>query len=191
MVTGGSRGIGAAIARRLARDGADVAITCASSSARADEVVGDIEAACGRAVAQRAVSADATALKGAVATVEQALGRLDVLVNNAGIAIVKPLDQYGLEEFERMVATNVLAVIVASQEASRHMTEGGRSVTIGSVDAERMPFTGGSVYAMTKAAVAGLTRGMAPDLGPRGITPNPVQPGPADTDMNPAEGPFA
>lgn len=118
------------------------------------------------------------------------LGRLDVLVNNAGIAVVAPLDQFSLDDFDRMVAVNVRAVFVAVQEASRHMSEGGRIITIGSVNADRIPFPRGGVYAMTKAAVAGLTRGLARDLSPRGITVN-VQPGPIDTDMNPADGPLA
>src|SRR6185503_14424482 len=115
----------------------------------------------------------------------------DVLVNNAGVLTMAPIDQMSLEDFDRMVAVNVRAVFVAAQEASRHMKEGGRIITIGSVNADRMPFAGGSVYAMTKAAVAGLTRGLARDFGSRGITVNVVQPGPVDTDMNPATGPFA
>ena len=191
LVTGGSRGIGAAIAKRLAQDGAAVAITYVSAQQKADEVVRAIEAAGGRALAIRADSADVEAVKNAVAETVQTLGRLDVLVNNAGIAVVMPLDQFSLDDFDRMVAVNIRAVFVAAQEASRHMHEGGRIITIGSVNADRMPFAGGSVYAMTKAAVAGLTRGLARDLGPRGITVNTVQPGPVDTDMNPADGPFA
>jgi 3-oxoacyl-[acyl-carrier protein] reductase len=114
-----------------------------------------------------------------------------VLVNNAGIAVFKPLDEFSLDDFDRSVSVNVRAVFVAAQEASRQMTDGGRIITIGSVNAERIPFAGGAVYAMTKAAVAGLTRGLARDLGPRGITVNTVQPGPVDTDANPADGPFA
>jgi 3-oxoacyl-[acyl-carrier protein] reductase len=191
LVTGGSRGIGAAIARRLAQDGAAVAITYASAKQKADEVVRAIEAAGGQALAIHADSADAEALKSAISETLQTLGRLDVLINNAGIAIVSPLDQFSLEDFDRMVAINIRGVFVAAQEASRHMNEGGRIITIGSVNADRMPFAGGSAYAMTKAAVAGLTRGLARDLGPRGITVNNVQPGPVDTDMNPADGPFA
>ena len=112
-------------------------------------------------------------------------------MNNAGIAAMAPLDQFSLEDFDRMVAVNVRGVFVAAQAAARHMGEGGRIINIGSINADRMPFAGGSVYAMTKAAVAGLTRGLARDLGPRGITVNNVQPGPIDTDMNPAEGAFA
>jgi len=142
-------------------------------------------------MAIRADSGDAGAVKHAVADTVRTLGRLDVLVNNAGIAVVAPLDQFSLDDFDRMVAVNVRAVFVAVQEASRHMSEGGRIITIGSVNADRIPFPGGGVYAMTKAAVAGLTRGLARDLGPRGITINNVQPGPIDTDMNPADGPLA
>jgi 3-oxoacyl-[acyl-carrier protein] reductase len=191
LVTGGSRGIGAAIATRLARDGAAVALTYANAQQKADEVVRAIEAAGGRALAMRADSADAAAVQSAVAETVRTFGRLDVLVNNAGIAVVAPLDDFSLDDFDRMVAVNVRGVFAAIQAASRHMSAGGRIITIGSVNADRMPFTGGSVYAMTKAAVAGLTRGLARDLGPRGITINTVQPGPVDTDMNPADGPFA
>jgi len=191
LVTGGSRGIGAAIAKRLAAEGAAVAITYTSAPSKADEVVRSIKEASGRALAIRADSADVLAVKRAVTETVKTLGRLDVLVNNAGIATIAPLDQFSLEDFDRLVAVNIRGVFVAAQEASRHMTEGGRIITIGSVNAERMPFVGGSVYAMTKAAVAGLTRGLARDLGPRGITVNTVQPGPVDTDLNPATGPFA
>jgi 3-oxoacyl-[acyl-carrier protein] reductase len=191
LVTGGSRGIGAAIAKRLARDGAAVAITYTSAQQKADEVVRTIKDAGGQALAIQADSADAEAVKSAITATVQTLGRLDVLVNNAGIAVVKPLDQFSLDDFDRMVAVNVRGVFVAAQEAARHMGDGGRIITIGSVNADRMPFIGGSVYAMTKAAVAGLTRGLARDLGPRNITVNTIQPGPIDTDMNPAEGPSA
>jgi len=191
LVTGGSRGIGAAIAKRLAREGADVAISYASAQQQAEEVVRSIEKAGGRGLAIRADSGDAGAVKRAVAETVRTLGRLDVLVNNAGIAVIAPLETFSLEDFDRMLAVNVRGAFVAAQEASRQMGEGGRIITIGSVNADRMPFAGGGVYAMTKAAVAGLTRGLARDLGPRGITVNNVQPGPIDTDMNPAEGEFA
>ncbi len=191
LVTGGSRGIGAAIAKRLAVEGAAVALTYASGKQKAEDVVCAIEAAGGRALAIQADSADAGAVKRAVAETVKAFGRLDVLVNNAGIAAIAPLEQFSLEDFDRTVAVNIRAVFAAAQEAARHMKEGGRIITIGSVNADRMPFAGGSVYAMSKAAVAGLTRGLARDLGPRGITVNTVQPGPVDTDMNPASGPFA
>jgi 3-oxoacyl-[acyl-carrier protein] reductase len=191
LVTGGSRGIGAAIAKRLAADGAAVAVTYAGGQQAAEGVVRAIEAEGGRAVAIRADAADAGAVRSAVAETARTLGGLDVLVNNAGVATIAPLDEFSLEEFDRLVAVNVRAVFVASQEAARHMGAGGRIITIGSVNADRIPFAGGSVYAMTKAAVAGLTRGLARDLGPRGITVNTVQPGPVDTDMNPANGPLA
>jgi 3-oxoacyl-[acyl-carrier protein] reductase len=191
LVTGGSRGIGAAIVRRLARDAAAVAITYVSAQAKADEVAREIVAAGGRALAIRADSADAEQVRSAVNETVRGLGGIDVLVSNAGIAAFAPIDQLTLEDFDRSVAVNVRAVFVAVQEALRHMREGGRIITIGSVNADRMPFVGGSVYAMTKAAVAGLTRGLARDLGPRRITVNNVQPGPVDTDMNPANGPLS
>jgi 3-oxoacyl-[acyl-carrier protein] reductase len=191
LVTGGSRGIGAAIAKRLAQDGANVAITYSSGQSKADEVVRVIEVAGGKALAIRADNTDDNAVKSAVTETAKTFGRLDILVNNAGIAVVAPLDRFSLADFDRMVAVNVRAVFVAAQEASRHMKDGGRIITTGSVNADRMPFAGGSVYAMTKAAVAGLTRGLARDLGPRGITVNVVQPGPVETEMNPADGPFA
>ena len=191
LVTGGSRGIGAAIAKRLGADGASIAFTYASAQSKADDVVRAIEAAGGRALAIRADSADVQAVRGAVAETVRAFGRLDVLVSSAGILTMAPLDQFSIDDFDRMVAVNIRAAFVAAQEAARHMGEGGRIINIGSVNADRMPFAGGSVYAMTKAALAGLTRGLARDLGPRGITVNNVQPGPVNTDMNPSDGAFA
>jgi len=191
LVTGGSRGIGAAIAKRLAADGAAVAITYSSAKEKADEVIRSIELAGGRALAIQADNNDPEAVKNAVIKTVKSFDGLDVLVNNAGIAVFKPLDEISIDEFDRTVAVNVRAVFIASQEASRHMKEGGRIITIGSTNADRMPVVGGTIYGMSKAAVAGLTRGLARDLGPRGITVNVVQPGPVDTDMNPANGPFA
>ena len=191
LVTGGSRGIGAAIAKRLAGDGAAVAVTYSGSQEKADEVVREIESSGGRAIAIRANSADAEAVRAAVDETAKTLGRLDILVNNAGVANIAPIDEFTLEDFDRLMAINVRAVFVAAKEASRHMGEGGRIITIGSVNADRVPFVGGSVYGMSKAAVAGFTRGLARDLGPRGITVNTIQPGPVDTEMNPADGPFA
>jgi 3-oxoacyl-[acyl-carrier protein] reductase len=175
----------------LAADGAAVAITYSSSKPRAAVVVKAIESAGGRAIALQADSANAPALQSSIAKAAQTLGRLDILVNNAGVATIAPLDQFSLDDFDRMLAVNVRAVFVASQEAAKHMKEGGRIITIGSTNAERMPFAGGGPYAMTKAAVAGLTKGLARDLGPRGITVNNVQPGPVDTEMNPDDGAFA
>lgn len=191
LVTGGSRGIGAAIAKRLAGDGAAVAVTYSGSQEKADEVVREIESSGGRAIAIRANSAEAEAVRAAVDETAKTLGRLDILVNNAGVATIAPIDEFTLEDFDRLMAINVRAVFVAAKEASRYMGEGGRIITIGSVNADRVPFVGGSVYGMSKAAVAGFTRGLARDLGPRGITVNTIQPGPVDTEMNPADGPFA
>ena len=191
LVTGGSRGLGAAIAKRLATDGAAVALTFTSSPQKADEVVRVIDSAGGRALAIRADSADVEAVKNAVAQTVKAFGGLDILVNNAGVAALAPIDEFKLEDFDRLIAVNVRGVFVAVQEAVRHMKEGGRIINIGSINSDFVPFTGGSVYALTKAALAGFTRGLARDLGARGITVNNIQPGPVDTDMNPADGPFA
>jgi len=191
LVTGASRGIGAAIAKRLADEGGAVAITYVNGKDKADEVVRGIQGGGGRALAIQADSGDAAAVKRAVDETARILGRLDVLVNNAGIAKIGPIDMFSMEDFDRTVAVNVRAVFAATQQAVKYMGEGGRIITIGSTNADRMPFAGGGVYAMSKAAVAGLTRGLARDLGQRGITVNAVQPGPVDTDMNPAEGAFA
>jgi 3-oxoacyl-[acyl-carrier protein] reductase len=191
LVTGGSRGIGAAIAKRLAREGAAVALTYTSSSAKADEVVSEIEAAGGKALAIQADSADATAVQNAVEQTVTTLGRLDILVNNAGVATIAPFDEFSLEDFDRILDVNVRGVFVAIQAAAKHMGAGGRIVTIGSTNADRVPFAGAAPYAMSKAAIVGLTKGLARDLGPKGITVNNVQPGPVDTDMNPAEGEFS
>ncbi len=186
LVTGGSRSIGAAIAKRLAADGAAVAITYSASPAKADEVVRAIEAAGGKAFAIQADAADPVAVRAAVTRTVEKFGNLDILVNNAGTAAIAPIDTFSTEDFEKVFAINVRGVFVATQEAVRHMRDGGRIINIGSVNSDRVPFTGGSVYAMSKGAIAGLTRGLARDLGARGITVNNVQPGPIDTDMNPA-----
>ena len=191
VVTGGSKSIGAAIARRLAADGAAVALTYASSPQKANEVVSAIEADGGRALAIHADSADVEAVKNAIAETVRTFGRLDILVNNAGIIALGLIDEFSLEAFDRLVAVNIRGVFVATQEAARHMGEGGRIIMIGSVNSDLMPFAGGSVYALTKAAVAGFTRGLARDLGPRGITVKNIPPGPVDTELNPDDGPFA
>jgi 3-oxoacyl-[acyl-carrier protein] reductase len=191
FVTGGSRGIGAAIVRRLVKDGAAVAFTYASNEAAAKELAGSVEAAGGRVLALRVDSADAKALSAAIDQAARTFGRLDILVNNAGVAIMGTIDQMSLEDFDRTLNVNVRAVFVATQAAVRHMGDGGRVITIGSTNAERMPWPGGAAYAMSKSALTGLTRGLARDLAPRGITINNVQPGPVDTDMNPADGPNA
>lgn len=191
LVQGGSRGIGAAIVKRLAEQGAAVAFTYVSSQAVADDLQQQIRSNGGQALALKADSADAAAVQHAVALTVEQFGRIDILVNNAGVLAVGPLDDFSLEDFDRTLAVNVRSVFVATQAAARHMDEGGRIINIGSTNAERMPFAGGGPYAMSKAALVGLTRGLARDLGPRGITINNVQPGPVDTDMNPAEGEFA
>jgi NAD(P)-dependent dehydrogenase (short-subunit alcohol dehydrogenase family) len=191
LVTGGGRGIGAAIARRLAADGARLAITFHASATGAAALAGEIAASGGEAVALSADMADPAAVREAVADTVRRFGRLDILVNNAGMGVPARIEDVAMADFEACVAVNFTAVFVAMQEAARRMTAGGRIITIGSVNGDRIPFQGGAIYAATKAAVAGLSRGAARDLGPRGITVNVVQPGPTDTDMNPADGPWA
>lgn len=191
LVTGGARGIGAAIVKRLAEDGASVAFTYVSAQNKADELVQEIKSAGGQALAIRADSADAGAVKGAVEETIQALGGIDILVNNAGISGLTPYDQFDLEEFDRMIAINLKAIFVAVQAAGPQMKQGGRVINIGSVAAEFNPFPGNSLYVSTKAAVAGLTRALARDLAPQGVTVNNIQPGMIDTDMNPENGSYA
>nr|WP_200834973.1 SDR family oxidoreductase [Phyllobacterium salinisoli] len=186
LVTGGSRGMGAAIARRLAADGADVALTYARSPEKATSVVADIEKAGRRGRAIQADNRDSQAIEAAVATTVAAFGRIDILVNNAGIFSAAPIEEVSLEAYDEMMAVNTRAVFVAIKAAVPHLTEGGRIITIGSNLAERVPFAGVSLYAASKAALIGLTKGVARDLGPKGITVNLVHPGSTDTDMNPA-----
>lgn len=191
FVQGGSRGIGAAIAKGLAQQGAAVVLTYASSPDKAQQVVDTIKQQGGRALAIQADSSDPDAIRAAVATAATKFGHIDILVNNAGVLALGAVDEFKMEDFDRTIAVNVRSVFVATQEVLRHMGQGGRIITIGSTNADRMPFAGGSVYAMSKSAIVGLTKGLARDLGPRGITVNNVQPGPVDTDMNPASGEFA
>ena len=190
FIHGGSRGIGAASARRLARDGATVAIGYSTSAIAAEALAEEIKANGGQAIAIKADGTDAKGLVLAIDSVAERFGRLDILVNSAGVLAVAPLEQFSLEDFDRTVAVNVRSVFVASQAAARHMKEGGRIINIGSTNAQRMPFAGGAVYAMSKCALIGLVKGLARDLGPRGITVNNVAPGPVDTDMNPEAGEF-
>ena len=191
LVTGGSRGIGAAIALRLAREGAAVALTYATAADKAQAVARQIDAASGRALVIRADNADPAAVTAAVEQTVRVLGRLDILVNNAGIFTGGPLEEMTTEQADRLWSVNVRAVFIASQAAARHMGEGGRIITIGSALAERVPAPGMTLYTMTKAALTGLTKGLARDLGPRGITATVVHGGLIDTDMNPADGPAA
>ncbi|MFJ3318705.1 3-oxoacyl-ACP reductase family protein [Herbaspirillum huttiense] len=191
FVQGGSRGIGAAIVQRLAAEGATVAFTYVTSPDKAQALVSRVEAAGGRALAIQADSADAAALQQAIRLAAETFGRLDILVNNAGVLAMGPIDEFKLEDLDRTLAVNVRSVVVATQAAVRYMGEGGRVISIGSTNADRIPFAGGAVYAMSKSALVGLTKGLARDLGSRGITVNNVQPGPVDTDMNPANSDFA
>ncbi|MEO3433883.1 SDR family oxidoreductase [Inquilinus sp. CAU 1745] len=191
LVTGGSRGIGAAIVRALAAHGADVALTYASSSDRAAAIVAEIEASGRRGLALAADNRDAVAVEDAVAKAADAFGRLDILVNNAGIFTAAPIDALTLADFDETVAVNIRAVFAASRAAAARMGQGGRIVTIGSNLADRVPGPGISLYALSKSALVGFTKGLARDLGARGITANIVHPGSTDTDMNPASGPTA
>jgi NAD(P)-dependent dehydrogenase (short-subunit alcohol dehydrogenase family) len=191
LVTGGSRGIGAATALRLARAGADVALTYVNAKDAADGVVRAIEALGRRAVALRADSGDAAEAAGAVHAAADALGRFDVLVNNAGLGVLGPLADLGLADVDRVLAVNVRGVFLACQAAAARMPDGGRIITIGTCMTQRVPGPGGTLYTTGKAALTGLTKALARELGPRGITANVVHPGPTDTDMNPADGPYA
>ncbi|MGH9162115.1 MAG: 3-oxoacyl-ACP reductase family protein [Vicinamibacteraceae bacterium] len=191
LVTGGSRGIGAAVAIRLGSEGAHVALTYARSQDKARTVVSAIEAAGGRALAIAADNTDPAALDAAVEQTLATFGRLDILVNNAGVFSSAPLETLTLQDFDAAMAVNARAVFIASKAAAAHMGAGGRIISIGSNLAERVPGPGLTVYAASKAALVGLTKGMARDLGSRGITVNLVHPGSTDTDMNPAEGPHA
>jgi 3-oxoacyl-[acyl-carrier protein] reductase len=184
LVTGGSRGIGASIVRRLASDGAAVSFTYAASQDQAQVLAQGINASGGDALPLKADSADATAVQDAVTRTAERFNRLDILVNNAGILVRGLVDDYKLSDFDRMLAVNVRAVFVAIQAAVPHMKPGSRIITTGSVTADRSGFEGASVYSMTKGAVAAMTRGLARDLGPRGITVNAIQPGPTETDIN-------
>lgn len=191
LVTGGSRGMGAAIAKRLAREGADVALTYLNEQKKAQSVVADIEASGQRGLAIAADSADPDALVAAIDRAATELGRLDVLVNNAGIYAYGPPEEVTLDEVDRIMAIHARAPFVAAQAAVRHMNGGGRIINIGSSLATRVPYPGVSLYAMSKSALIGMTKGLARDLGERGITVNIVDPGSTDTDMNPANSPEA
>jgi 3-oxoacyl-[acyl-carrier protein] reductase len=191
LVTGGSRGIGAAIAGRLAADGASVAITYTKGAEAAQAVVKGIEKAGGKAIA---IQADATDAKAVIAAVEKTVatfGRLDVLVNNAGTAIPKPFEETPLEEMDRMIDINVRGVFITTQAALKHLKDGGRIINIGSCVGERMMTPGLVAYAATKGAVKMFTQGLARELGDRKITVNNIQPGPIDTELNPAASEWA
>ncbi|MGW0560556.1 SDR family NAD(P)-dependent oxidoreductase [Streptomyces sp. NPDC003016] len=191
LVTGGSRGIGAAIALRLAQEGADVALTYVRDEQGAREVVQKIESAGRRGIALRADAADPAAVTAVVGRAADELGRLDILVNNAGIGVLGPVETLTLADIDQVLAVNVRAVFLASQAAAGRMERGGRIIPIGSCMAQRVPGPGGTLYTTSKAALTGLTKALARELGDRGITVNLVHPGPIDTGMNPADGPYA
>jgi 3-oxoacyl-[acyl-carrier protein] reductase len=191
FITGGSRGIGAGIAKRMAAEGADVVITYVHAADQAKQVTDEITKAGRQALAIQVDNASPEAIDAAIEKTVARFGRIDILVNNAGIYIAKPLADYTLQDIDSTLAVNVRAVLLASQKAAQHMQEGARIITIGSNMAERVSFPTGSLYAMSKSALIGLTKGLARDLGGRGITVNMVQPGPVDTDMNPANAPHA
>ncbi|MEU9446564.1 SDR family oxidoreductase [Streptomyces sp. NPDC048304] len=191
LVTGGSRGIGAAAALRLAREGADVAVTYVQGKEAAEDVARAVEALGRRAVALRADAGDPEEAAGAVGRAAEALGGLDVLVNNAAVGLMRPLESLSLADVDRLIAVNIRGMFLAAQAAAALMASGGRIITVGSCTTHHTPGPGSTLYAMSKSAVVGLTKALARELGGRGITANVVHPGPTDTDMNPVDGPFA
>jgi 3-oxoacyl-[acyl-carrier protein] reductase len=191
LVTGGSRGIGAGIAKRLAADGAVVAITYTKGADAAAAVVKEIESAGGKAIAIQADATDAQAVNAAVDKTVATFGGLDVLVNNAGTAIAKRFEDTTLEEIDQVIKLNLRGPLVATQAALKHMKEGGRIITIGSCVGERLMTPGLVAYAATKGAVKMFSQGLSREVGSRGITVNNIQPGPIDTDLNPATGDWA
>jgi 3-oxoacyl-[acyl-carrier protein] reductase len=191
LITGGSRGIGAEIAKRLAADGAAVAITYAKDAKAASEVVQAIEQDGGKAIAIQADAADVEALRAAVEKTVATYGRLDVLVNNAGTANPKPFEETTLEEIDRLIDINIRGTMVITQAALKHMKDGGRIIIIGSCVGERVLTPGLVAYSATKGAVKMFAQGLSREVGKRGITVNNIQPGPIDTDLNPATGDWA
>ncbi|MNQ06836.1 Cyclic-di-GMP-binding biofilm dispersal mediator protein [compost metagenome] len=189
LVTGGTRGIGAAIVRRLAQRGADVAFTYAKSEQAATDLVHELESTGTKALAIRADSRDLAAVRAAVEQTARELGRLDILVNSAGVFPAGPIESVTLEEINDTLTIHAGAVFVATQAALVHMGSGGRIISIGSCFAQRVPYGGVTLYAMSKSALIGFTKGLAREVGDRGITVNIVDPGSTDTDMNPADGP--
>ena len=191
LVTGGSRGIGAAIAKRMATDGASVAITYTKGADAAASVVKEIESAGRKAIAIQADAGDAKAVKAAVEKTVETFGRLDILVNNAGTAIPKPFEEATLEEMDRVIDINIRGILATTQAALKHMHNGGRIIMVGSAVGERAAAPGLVPYAATKGAVKMFTQALVREIGSRGITVNNVQPGPIDTDLNPAAGDWA
>lgn len=190
LVTGGSRGIGAAVVRRLAKEGAAVAFTYSASQASAEALVSSIEGEGGRALAIKADSRIAEDIERAVTTTVAHFGALNILVNNAGILGLGSVDDFSIEAFDQMYAVNVRAAYIAAKACSKVMNRGDRIIMVGSVAGERTGFPGSSAYSMSKSALIGMVRGLALDFAPRGITVNNIQPGPTATDMNPADAPY-
>ncbi len=191
FVTGSSRGIGAAIAKRLAADGAKVGITYTKGADAAAAVVKEIEAAGGKAIALQADATDGAAVKAAIDKTVATFGQLDILVNNAGTAIPATFEEATLEDLDRIIDINIRGVFIATKAALKHIKDGGRIISIGSCVGERIMTPGLAAYAATKGAVKMFTQGLAREVGSRGITVNNVQPGPIDTDLNPAAGDWA
>lgn len=191
IVTGGSRGIGAGIAKKLAADGADVAITYAGNKAAADAVVAEIVAAGRKGFAIQSNAGDPASARAGIDEAAAALGGIDILIHNAGVAEFAPIADASAEVYEKQFSVNVDGVFHGTSAAVPHLRDGGRIIIIGSINAHWLSFPGGSIYAATKAAVAQMARGWARDLAPRNILVNVVQPGPVDTDLNPANGPLA
>ena len=191
LVTGASRGIGAAIAKHLAKDGATVAITYTRGEQAAAAVVKDIEAAGGKAIAIQADASSEVSARAAVAKTVSAFGGIDILVNNAGTAIPKPFVETTVAEMDQVISLNLRGVFITTQESLKHMRDGGRIISIGSCVGERMLTPGLVTYSATKGAVKMFTQGLSREVGARGITVNNVQPGPIDTDLNPAAGDWA
>ncbi|MEO9337074.1 3-oxoacyl-ACP reductase family protein [Mesorhizobium sp. SB112] len=191
LVTGGSRGIGAAIALVLAESGADVAFTYQNSAERAEAVVASIEAVGRRGIAIQADSADPEAIKHAVKNAVDALGGLDILINSAALGIAGLIADMDLADFQKILDINVRGPVLFTQAAIPHLSTGGRIISIGSSLAERVPFPGNTAYAMSKSALVSFTRGLSRELGPQGITVNLLSPGSTNTEMNPADGPSA
>jgi len=185
FVQGGSRGIGAAIVKRLTHDGAAVVFTYVTSQTKSLELVNEINEQGGQVMAVEADSTKPEAIRKAIHMTLEHFGGLDIVVNNAGVMVWESIDDLSLDDWERTMNTNVRSAFITSQEAALHMNKEGRIINIGSTNAERVPFIGGALYSMSKTALVGLTKGLARDLGPRGITVNTIQPGPVDTDMNP------
>lgn len=188
LVTGGSRGIGAAIALALAENGADVALTYQHSAGKADAVIKSIESLGRRAVAIKADSADPEAISRAVSEAVASLGGLDILVNSAAVITTGPIADIDVDDYQALMDINARAPVLFAKAVIPHLADGGRIVTVGSASGERVPFPGLTAYAMSKAALIGFTRGLSRELGPNGITVNLVQPGPTNTESNPADG---